>query len=107
MKLNYYIQLLIYKILKTIKKIITNENKIPASAFKTELNEFGLIEKEIINNINTKKLYEKYENNINNNIERKNIIIGEINIRQNDINKDIQVINSFKNYKRDGAFFLR
>ena len=31
---------------------------------------------------------------------KNNIIIGEINITSNDINKDIQIINSFENYKR-------
>ena len=31
------------------------------------------------------------------NINNENIIIGEININESDINKDIQIINSFEN----------
>ena len=50
------------------------------------------------------KEYKKYEKDIeeNNkkNNKKNNIIIGEINISSNDINKDIQIINSFENYKR-------
>ena len=33
-------------------------------------------------------------------IHKNNIIIGEINIKKEDINKDIQIINSFENVKR-------
>jgi len=36
--------------------------------------------------------------NINNNA---NIIIGEIYIQAGDVNKDIRIINSFENYKRE------
>ena len=44
-------------------------------------------------------IIKKYnQNNIN---ENNNIIIGEININKNDINKDIQIINSFENFKRN------
>ena len=40
-------------------------------------------------------IIQKYnKNNIN------NIIIGEINLNNDDINKDIQIINSFENFKR-------
>ena len=35
-----------------------------------------------------------------NEINYKNIIKGEIFINKNDINKDIQIINSFENEKR-------
>ena len=31
---------------------------------------------------------------------KNNIIIGEININKDNINKDIQIINSFENFKR-------
>ena len=44
----------------------------------------------IYNNENNLKLIKKYEN----------IIIGEINIKPDDICKDIQIINSFENVKR-------
>ena len=79
------------------KNIIIKENKIPDSEFKNQLMEFGLIEKEKIESINIKTLYnsyKKYEKEIEN-----NFIIGEINIGPEDINKDIQIINSFENYK--------
>ena len=36
-------------------------------------------------------IYDKMNNN--------NYIISEINIKKEDINKDIQIINSFENYK--------
>ena len=35
--------------------------------------------------------------NLNN---KNNKIIGEIYIKEEDINKDIQIINSFENYKK-------
>ena len=100
--------LLLYlgKYLKEIEKnknIINEENKIPESEFKKQLCEFGLIKEEKIKNINNKilyKEYKKYEKDIEENNNKNNIIIGEINISSNDINKDIQIINSFENYKR-------
>ena len=146
----YEIKLLyLGKYLKEIendKNITKNENKIPESEFKNQLSESGLVKKEIIQNINTKKLfitYKEYERSIEGNdsisekesIDREdktitdntdeeeklsynisrdnevkirlssiklteNKIIGEINIGPNDINKDIQIINSFENFKR-------
>ena len=106
---------------KYLKEIENNQNlidkgkEIPESEFKRQLSEFGLIKPEKINNLNTKILYNEYQkyeeeieennrinrakNNIKNNT-KNNIIIGEINISQNDINKDIQIINSFENNKR-------
>ena len=101
----YEIKLLyLGKYLKDIendKNIIINENKIPDNEFKKQLYESGLIKKEKIQNINTKilyNIYKQYENDINNN---KNIIISEINIKPEDINKDIHIINSFENMKRE------
>ena len=44
-------------------------------------------------------IYEIY--NILEKINNKNIIIGEIYISEEDINKDIQIINSFENFKRE------
>ena len=79
------------------------ENKIPDSEFKKQLSEFGLIKKEKIEDINTKILYneyKRYEKDIEENNKENNIIIGEIYISSDDINKDIQIINSFENYKR-------
>ena len=100
----YEIQLLyLGKYLKEIendKNIIINENNLPNSDFKNQLIECGLIKKENIENINPKillKKFKRYENDINN----INIITGKINIGPNDINKDIQIINSYENYKRN------
>ena len=61
----------------------------------------GLIKKEKIQNINIKILYnnyKQYEKEIN------NIIIGEIYVKSEDINKDIRIINSFENVKRENKF---
>ena len=89
----YEIKLLyLGKYLKEIKKNkkIINENEIPNSEFKKQLCEFGLIKKEKVDNLNTKKLYnefKKYENYINNDIhkkKKKNYINNE-----NDINNNI------------------
>ena len=77
------------------------KNKIPDSNFKKELMEFGLIEKERINKITTNELYNKYmeyKEDINENNDK--IILGEFNIESDDINEDIQIINSFENNKR-------
>ena len=45
--------------------------------------------------MNIKEVYD-----ILNEMNYKNIIIGEIYINKEDINKDIQIINSFENIKR-------
>ena len=80
----YEIKLLyLGKYLKDIEndnKLINNEILIPNSKFKEKLEDFGLIKKEILKKIN--------------------IITGEINIKHEDINKSIQIINSYENKKR-------
>ena len=118
----YEIRLLyLGKYLKDIesdKNIIINDNKIPDSEFKKQLCETGLIKKEKIEKINTKILYNNYkqyekeikENNnrkkITDNITNKNdnFIIGEIKIKLDDINKDINIINSFENSQRENIY---
>ena len=103
------------------KNIVINENNIPDSEFKKQLIECGLIKKEQIENINSKSLlnnFKKFEDDIknnkikdeeikmNNNVNENknenniNIITGEINITSENINKDIQIINSFENFQR-------
>jgi len=59
-------------------------------------------------NINYENSVDKIENEINNiNINNKvNIIIGEIYIKEDDINKYIRIINSFENVKRENIFIL-
>ena len=39
-------------------------------------------------------------NNIIRNKNKNKIIIGKININKDDINKDIQIINSYENYQK-------
>ena len=127
------------------KNITMSENIIPDSEFKKQLSGYGLINKERIDNINTKTVYNNYKkyerevneikikrdnniinnnrntifkeskkinenkddasdsnnkNKIENNSINKNFIIGEININQDDINFDVQIINSFENFER-------
>ena len=122
----YEIRLLyLGKYLKDIendKKLIINENKIPDTEFREQLLEVGLIKEEKIQNINTEILYnnyKQYQKDINNNIQNsennlksynnikdnKNIIIGEIYIKPENINKKILIINSFENCIREGYYF--
>jgi len=127
------------------KNITMSQNIIPDSEFKKQLSGYGLINKERIDNINTKTVYNNYKkyerevneikikrdnniinnnrntifkeskkinenkddasdsnnkNKIENNSINKNFIIGEININQDDINFDVQIINSFENFEK-------
>ena len=101
----YEIKLLyLGKYLKEIEKdssIISKENPLPNTEFKKQLCEAGLIKQEKVENVSAKSLYQNfkdYEKGIN--IKNRNFIIGEIYIKPNDINKDIRIINTFENYKR-------
>ena len=101
----YNIQLLyLGKYLKNIendKRMISNEIKIPDSEFKKQLTEFGLIKEEKMQNINTKIIYNNYEQ-YKKEIE-KSIIFGEIDIHDDDLNKYILLINSVE--KQQETFF--
>jgi len=99
------------KYLKEIEKdnnLVNKKDKIPESEFKKQLIEFGLIEPETIKTININGLYNQYKlyedyikkKNMKNKHPKNNYILGEIKISSNDINKDIQIINSFENFKR-------
>ena len=80
------------------KKLFLDESILPESKFKKQLFEFGLItkkEKLTVSDLN--EAQETYENIVNDN----NFIIGEINITPNNINKEIQIINSFENVKKN------
>ena len=85
------------KYLKNIENdnaLILEGKKIPDSEFKKQLSEFGLIEKEKIQNLTTTILfntYIKYQNEI------KNSIIAYFEISSDKINKEIQIINSYEN----------
>ena len=60
--------------------IIADDNKIPDSEFKKQLSEFGLIEKNVIININAKilfQVYEKYEENLGKNNFDCDILINQ------------------------------
>ena len=88
------------KYLKEIKddpNLYLDSKILPDSEFKKQLSEFGLIKDiEKVTNTEIKDKTEAYENTTNDN----NYIIGEINITQNNINKEIQIINSFENAKK-------
>ena len=63
----------------------------------------SLLEVEYNKRMDINQVYEyiELEKNINSiNIEKENIIKGEIYINKDNINKDIQIINSFENVKR-------
>ena len=98
----YEIKLLyLGKYLKEIqndKNLILNENTIPDSEFKNQLDESGIIKKEKIEKMNPKILFKKYEKEVNN---IKNIIIGEIFINHENTNKNAQIINSYENYTKN------
>ena len=85
------------KEIKNDKNLTTKENEIPNTEYKKQLTELGLIEKTKMEKINTQSLYNSfklYKKEVN---HKDNFIIGEIVINSNDINKDIQIINSFEN----------
>ena len=50
---------------------------------------------------------EKFKNlmNMHDKINDKNYIIAEIDIKEEDINKDIRIINSFEEYKRENGWY--
>ena len=75
------------------KNSIFNEsNKISETEFKIHSINFSLLKSEF-NEINENRPSEKA-------ISEKNVIISEVNINTQDINKDIQIINSYENYRR-------
>ena len=78
-----------YEILNNINEFINNNNKIIIDI------------KEIMNNNNN--INDKFEKimNIYDKINKYNNIIGEIDIKDEDINKDIRIINSFEEYRRN------
>ena len=72
---------------------------------------YSLLQKDYNKRMNINQVYDIILNdiknemnniNINNKNNYKNIIIGEIYINEYNINKDIRIINSFENCKREG-----
>ena len=89
------------------ENIIQNANKLPESNFKNQLEGFGLIEPEKIENISINavhKEFKNYELEIQKIEIKNNNIIGEIEINSEDINKNISIINSFENAQRNYGF---
>ena len=101
------------------KDLMLNADKLPDTEFKKDLINCGLIQEDKIQNISAKSLiknFKKYEsemNKTNNNCKKyesemnktnNNCIAGEIIIGRNDINKKIQIINSFENIKNSWEY---
>ena len=87
------------------KDLMLNTDKLPDSEFKKDLINCGLIQEEKIQNISAKSLiknFKKYESEMNK--TNNNCIAGEIIIGRNDINKKIQIINSFENIKNSWEY---
>ena len=90
------------------KNIIEKSICLPNSEFNDEITKTGLINKETIEKKLIKQIFKDFdeykikltqnnENNNNTNYITKNCIIGEIYIKEEDINKDIKIINSIEN----------
>ena len=77
--------------IKNDKNIMEYGIKLPENDFKISLFSSGLINKEIINNINTKIIFDEYEKYLKE-IEI-NLIIGEICVDNSNKYEDIQIIN--------------
>ena len=92
-----------------IHKCSTDNGSSGSPILNLENNKVIGIHKQGSNNFNYNKgtllkfplndIIKKYNKN-NKNENKNNVIIGEININKNDINKDIQIINSFENAKK-------
>ena len=63
----------------------------------------SLLEKDYKKRFDINQVIQFLENELNNNDNiKKNIIIGEIYIKKEDLNKNIRIINSYENLKREG-----
>ena len=88
------------------EKIISEENKIPDSEFKTQLILNGLIDKEIIMNLNTQLLYnnyQKYKSEIINN-HNNNPFPGKGNLQAENIN-ELEMSNQINNEGDENDIF--
>ena len=97
----YHIELsYLGKYLKEIendKNLYLDEKILPNSEFKNQLFEFGLIKE--FKTMKTQELKESFVN-YTNIVNKNNFITGQIKIESNDIDKDIQIINSFEKAKK-------
>ena len=88
------------------KNLYLNENKLPDSEFKKELSEFGIIPKEIIENMTIKNIFnafEKYKADIKNNDKKKKIDDSKeenINIYKKHLYNSSSSINSKEKFKK-------
>ena len=87
-----------------------NQNPLPESNLKEEIKENGLVEEEKIDTMTVGGLcniFKKYEDSIGKNVEiiksipQDNYIKGVLNIGEKFVNKEIKIINSFEQSKRD------
>ena len=96
------------KMLEDIKEII-NENNIN-NKFNKIMKIYEKINNRENNTINNEEnnIINKKENNIinikENNTKNNNFIIAEIDINENYLNKDIRIINSFEQWKRENKW---
>ena len=88
------------------KNLYLNENKLPDSEFKKELSEFGIIPKEIIENMTIKNIFnafEKYKADIKNNDKKKKIDDSKeanINIYKKHLDSENPIIDSKEKIKK-------
>ena len=89
------------KYLEKLEKNKNDEKIIQKSEFKDQFLEFGLTEQQKIEATPKYILqkFDKFKNEIN-----KNIIIGEITIEKENINKDIRIISSFEQYCKENIY---
>ena len=86
---------------------IINNKKKKIFEMLEKIKEYNIYNDKIIENIkeiiNEKEINNKFKNvmNMHNKINYKNIIIAEIDIKEDDLNKDIRIINSFEQCKRE------
>ena len=88
---------------KYTKEFLNDEKEIPNdSIYKKELIESGLIAKEDIEHKKVKDLFNEYII-YKNEIYNMNLITAEINITEDDINKEIRIINSYEESKKENV----
>ena len=91
------------RIYNNINNKIINNNNINNEILNEFINNNNKIILDIKEIINDNDINEQFKNiiNIYNKINNINYIIAEIDIKENDVNKDIRIINSFEEYKRE------
>ena len=93
---------------KYIRDLEYNDNYdaiLPESEFKKQILENGLIEKDKIDDT-PKYILQKYYEYLKeiNSDNKMNYIINEIDIKENDLNKDIRIINSYEQFFKENNY---